>query len=103
MSHFVIIANERVSDIGCAMVTFNRDDFHHIIFTCNYSADSEVGQRVYESGTACTRCKSGCHHIYNGLCAGDEDFSSSHTTSKETKEHVETFLVPEDGTCTCTC
>ena len=103
MEHFILIANERVSDIGCAMVTFSRDDFHHVIFTCNYSADNEVGKRVYESGTACTKCRSGCHHIYAGLCAGDEDVS--HAVSKESS--AETFEIShpasEDGTCTCTC
>lgn len=82
MPHFLTVVNERNTDVGCAMVKYGRDDMYHVIFTCNYAANNHLSRRVYETGSACSKCLTGCHHIYNALCSPEEKINpNSHMQS----------------------
>lgn len=72
MGRFAMIINDHAQDLGCALVRFTKDDLFHVYFTCNYSANNHLGRRVYETGTSCSNCVSGCHRIFPSLCSNDE-------------------------------
>jgi hypothetical protein len=72
MGRFYLMVNERVSDIGCAMIKYNKDDVTNVLFTCNYGSNTQLGHRIYEAGTSCSKCLTGCHRIFPSLCSPEE-------------------------------
>lgn len=93
MGRYFLIINEKVTDIGCAMVKFyNRDrdegdgdkgddyadedgddpTFYSVILACNYNTKVYLNHRIYEAGTPCSKCLSGCNRMHHSLCGPDE-------------------------------
>lgn len=69
MGRFVMMINDRTSDIGCALVKFSKDDLYHVYFTCNYGSNTQLETRVYETGSSCSKCVTGCNRIWSALCS----------------------------------
>lgn len=78
MGRFVMMINDLASDIGCALVKFFKDDLFQIYFTCNYSSNNRLSQRVYETGQPCSSCNTGCHRVYSALCSPEEKINPNH-------------------------
>lgn len=78
MGRFTMMVNDLSSDIGCALVKFFKDDLFHVYFTCNYSSNNRLQQRVYETGPPCSNCATGCHRLYTALCSPDEKINPNH-------------------------
>lgn len=78
MGRFTMMINDRTSDIGCALVKFTKDDLYHVYFTCNYGSNNKLDQRVYETGSACSNCLTGCNRFWTALCSPDEKIDPNH-------------------------
>jgi len=78
MGRFTMMVNDQSSDLGCALVRFTRDDLYHVYFTCNYSSNNKLDERVYETGSPCSVCTTGCNRIWPALCSPDEKIDPSH-------------------------
>lgn len=87
-----------VSDVGCAMIKYIRDDFYNVLFTCNYGANTHVDYRVYEAGTPCSKCLTGCNRIYHHLCSADEQVSPNikNPSFKDDADDVDDDTVVDD-------
>ncbi|XP_021703967.1 venom allergen 5 [Aedes aegypti] len=68
IGHFTQIVSDRTTKVGCAMVSFIRSPFTQKYFVCNYGFTNLQESPVYVSGTACSKCTSGCNSKYPGLC-----------------------------------
>lgn len=78
MGRFTMMMNDRTSDVGCALVRFTKDGLYHAYFTCNYGANNRLDQHVYETGTPCSNCATGCNRIWTHLCSADEKIDTNH-------------------------
>lgn len=75
MGRFLMMVNDRTADIGCALVKFKVDDVLNVLFTCNYGSNINLDQKIYESGTRCSKCKTGCSKTWTALCSPSEKVS----------------------------
>lgn len=65
--HFTVMVNDKNNATGCAMVRYQKNGFKTNYFVCNYAYTNVVGQQVYESGRAASKCKVR-NTVYKGLC-----------------------------------
>ncbi|EDV92043.1 antigen 5 like allergen Cul n 1 [Drosophila grimshawi] len=74
IGHFTAVVQERSIGLGCAMSSFEQDDFHMYIVACNYATTNFYGRPVY---TACEEaaeeCKRGQNVDHPALCTAFED------------------------------
>lgn len=73
MGRFAMMINDRTTDVGCALVKFMKEDLYHVYFTCNYGSNVRLNQHVYETGTSCSNCATGCNRIWTHLCSVNEN------------------------------
>ena len=78
MGRFTMMINDHASDVGCALVKFTKDDLYHAYFTCNYGSNHRLEDKVYETGSPCSNCVTGCNRIYSHLCSVDERVDPNH-------------------------
>ncbi|XP_037825584.1 antigen 5 like allergen Cul n 1-like [Lucilia sericata] len=74
--HFLEMAVERNTFIGCAIMRFTRSDhteFHIFHVVCNYSSTYAVDTPVYKAGEPASDCKSGKNPQYPALCSEKEE------------------------------
>lgn len=78
MGRFTMMVNDRPSDVGCALVRYSSEDLFHVFFTCNYGSNNHLGQKVYETGTSCSNCVTGCNKLWPALCSDHEKIDPNH-------------------------
>jgi hypothetical protein len=78
MGHFAMMVNDRASDVGCALVRFTQDDLYNAFFVCNYGSNNHIGRPVYQSGSSCSNCVTGCNKLFTALCTADERVDPNH-------------------------
>jgi hypothetical protein len=76
IGHFTLMMSDRQTKVGCAMVKFTERlynyDYKVHVFACNYSFNNIYQQPVYRKGKSCSKCSTGCHSYYRGLCSDRE-------------------------------
>ncbi|XP_058452431.1 venom allergen 3 homolog isoform X2 [Malaya genurostris] len=77
IGHFTQIVSDRATQIGCSFVGFYDWPWIRKYFVCNYSITNVVGQAVYQTGSSCSNCTSGCNSKYPGLCNESEVIKSN--------------------------
>ncbi|XP_055549623.1 venom allergen 3 homolog [Wyeomyia smithii] len=77
IGHFTQIVADRAAQVGCSLVTYNTAPWINQYFVCNYAITNIIGQPVYVSGTACSKCTTGCNTKYAGLCSEKEVINSN--------------------------
>lgn len=100
IGHFTQIANNKVSEIGCAITTWKSGGYK-IYFVCNYSLTNISNEPIFTIGKACSKCEAGRSERYPGLCSTDEaelveslpyalssKSSSTSTSSKSTSKTI---------------
>lgn len=70
--HFTAMVNEKQTSMGCGLIQYKSGRFYNLFLVCNYAMTNVLGAPVYQSGTACSGCTTGCHPICKGLCNENE-------------------------------
>lgn len=78
MGRFLMMVNDHTDAVGCECVKFTKDDLYNFFFICNYSSNLRLDEKVYETGTPCTNCNSGCNRMFPHLCSSDEKIDPNH-------------------------
>lgn len=80
IGHFTLMVGDKLSHIGCAMVQYDQPlngyTYKVFIFTCNYSLNNIYYQPIYLRGAVGSKCTTGNHTKYRGLCSDDENIIS---------------------------
>ncbi|XP_049541883.1 antigen 5 like allergen Cul n 1-like [Anopheles darlingi] len=69
IGHFIQMASDRTSLIGCAMQYWLQDMFAMYYLVCNYERSLFISEAVYKKGAVASECTAGTNPKYVGLCA----------------------------------
>ena len=72
IGHFTAIVGQKVNRVGCALVKHQEGIFKYLYLVCNYSYTNVIEEAVYAAGKTCSKCETGCHKVYKGLCSAKE-------------------------------
>ncbi|XP_058449993.1 antigen 5 like allergen Cul n 1-like [Malaya genurostris] len=77
VGHFTQVVADRATQIGCSLVSYITSPWTNQLFVCNYAITNIIGQPVYQTGTKCSKCTTGCNAKYDGLCSLKEVINSN--------------------------
>ncbi|XP_050094077.1 antigen 5 like allergen Cul n 1-like [Anopheles aquasalis] len=69
IGHFMQMASDQASVIGCAMQYWVEDMFEMYYLVCNYERSPFINEAVYKKGAVASECTTGTNQEYVGLCA----------------------------------
>lgn len=73
IGHFTQTAQDRATQIGCALLTHLSGGFHWNIMICNYARGNLINQPVYvNSGVSGSACITGMNPSFTSLCNVNE-------------------------------
>lgn len=72
IGHFTAMIQEKTSRIGCALSSHIVKPFTFIEFACNYNFNNILTMSVYKFGNVGSKCVTGMHIKYRGLCSENE-------------------------------
>lgn len=75
IGHFTAVVNEKMTHVGCAMVTFIDDGWNTALLACNYAFTNFIGRRVYQAGVPTIDCTTGRDSTFPNLCTVNENIN----------------------------
>jgi len=81
IGHFTLMVNDKQSKVGCGMVKLtkrmNNYNYKVHVLACNYSWTNVYTLPVYKKGRTASKCLTGTHYYYDGLCSDAEQIKGS--------------------------
>lgn len=78
MGHFTQFVWASAQKIGCAVSTSTVNqsgrDWSATWLACDYSFGNMIGDKVYDAGSAASKCSTGKNMDYPGLCSKNEKY-----------------------------
>lgn len=67
------MVNDKVNRIGCALISYQENEYKFNHLVCNYSYTNIWERPVYKTGSPGSECKTGVNSIYKSLCNANEE------------------------------
>lgn len=76
IGRYLQVVKNNADRIGCSLVQYtNSADLVCSLFVCNYNVGNLIDYPTYEIGPIGSKCSTGVHNHFPGLCSEKEDFT----------------------------
>lgn len=74
IGHFTQQVRDQNGAIGCAAAKYKNNNMCNVLVACNFGVTNIQNKPIYQAGTSCSKCQSGCSKDYPALCSTAENW-----------------------------